>query len=59
MKVKLLVPMTGAKSWAAGDDFECSEGEAKRMIESGIAVAIAAPKVEKAAKKAVAETREG
>ena len=59
MKVKLLIAMSGAQSWNIGDEFECSEGEAKRLIEAGYAAAISAPKVEKAAKKAATETREG
>ena len=59
MLVKLTVPMSGEKSWNAGDEFECSADEAKRLIEAGFAVPIVSAKVEKAVKKPAAETREG
>lgn len=56
-KVELTTALVGAKSYAPGDEFECSEAEAKRLIEAGFAVAIATVKKETASKKQAAETR--
>ena len=57
-KVKLTVSMAGANyTRDAGDEHECSEAEAKRLIEAGFAVPIAAPKKETTTAKAVKETR--
>lgn len=35
VKVILKVPMAGARAWNVGDEFECNEKEAKRMIKAG------------------------
>jgi len=59
MKVKLLVAMSGEQSWNVGDEFDCADDEAIRLIEAGYAAPIATAKVEKAVKKPAAETREG
>ena len=56
-KVKLTTALVGALSHAAGEEFECSADEAKRLIAAGFAVAIAEPKKETATKKAVIERR--
>lgn len=56
-KVKLTTALVGAVSHNVGDEFECGDDEAKRLIEAGFAVAIAAPKKEIAAKKPATETR--
>lgn len=53
-KVKLLTSMAGIGfSHNAGDVVDCSEAEAKRFVEAGIAELVEAPKVEKAVKKTV------
>lgn len=51
MKVRLLIAMSGARSWAVGDEFECDAPEAARLIEAGIAEAIT-PAIEQATKPA-------
>lgn len=56
MIVKLTEPMAGARAWAVGDEFECGEAEAVRLIAAGRAVAIE-NKIERAVKSAAPETR--
>ena len=41
MKVRLLTPLSGAKgSFAPGDEYECSEAEAERLVTKGFAESI-------------------
>jgi hypothetical protein len=57
VKVKLLTGMAGAdRSWSPGDQFECDPAEAARLIEAGVAEAIAAP-IERATRPAPAAKR--
>lgn len=51
MKVKLLVAMAGARSAAAGEEWDCDASEAARLIEAGYAEAIT-PVIERATKPA-------
>ena len=38
MKVRLLTPLSGANgSFAPGDEYECSEAEAERLVAKGFA----------------------
>lgn len=50
MKVKLIVPLAGVKPWNVGDEFECDAEEAKRLVQAGIAEAVAEQRVERAVK---------
>lgn len=60
MKVKLLVGLSGPTlTYDPGDDYECSDAEAARLIDAGFAVPLAAPKIERAVKAPVRETRKG
>ena len=57
MKVRLTTCLSGVNgTWNAGDDYECSDGEARSLIAAGYAVAFANPKMERAV-KAVPERR--
>lgn len=60
MKVKLTTPLAAASgSYNVGDEYTCaSNEEAARMIEAGMAVAIAA-KPEKATKKSSKTEKRG
>jgi hypothetical protein len=49
-KVRLLTGLVGAVAYNAGDDFECGEAEAVRLIEAGFAA-----KIETATTKPVME----
>lgn len=46
----------GERTWEAGDEFECSAEEAKRLIEAGFAVPVPTKK-ETASKAVVVEAR--
>ncbi len=57
-KVKLLVGLSGPTfSLSPGDEYECADDEAKRLVAADFAVAVAEQKKETAAKRAVKETR--
>lgn len=49
MKVRVLCPMAGKKSYSIGDIYECDKAEAQRMIDKGYAEPIKTTK--KKAKK--------
>lgn len=56
MKVKLLTSLAGADFvLVAGDEFECSNEEAVRLVRAGLAEAVAEPELERAVKRAPAK----
>lgn len=62
MKVLMLTGLAGADfSLSPGDEYECSDGEAKRLIEAGFAAPVEVKKAkvtkETATVKAEVETR--
>ena len=57
MKVRLTTSLSGANgAWSAGDEYECSDDEARSLIAAGYAVPVAKHKMERAV-KAVPEQR--
>lgn len=58
MKVKLTASLSGpARAWDAGEEYECSDGEAKRLIEAGFAIPVVEAKTERAVARKVTEKR--
>lgn len=56
--VKLLVGLSGpAGTLEPGDDYECDQWEASRLIERGFATPIVAPRIERAVAAPVVEKR--
>lgn len=56
--VKLLTSLASpTRAWGAGETYECSEGEAVRLIAAGFAVPIAAPVTERAVATPAQERR--
>lgn len=58
-EVTLTTALVGAASYSAGDKFQCSEDEARRLIEAGFAVPIVEAKVERAVKRPTAKEKRG
>ena len=60
VEVQLTASMAGPKgAWNAGDRYECTAEEAKRMIAKGAAVPIVEEKVERATKKNARKEKRG
>lgn len=51
MKVKMTVAMAGDPMIIPGDEYECDDSEAARLIEAGYAIPIAPPKQAETAQK--------
>lgn len=60
MKIKMLVSMAGVDfALSPGDEYECSDADAARLIEAGDAIPISREKIERAVKPSAAVEKRG